>query len=675
VEPGTGRFLAVNPTLCAMLGRTEQEMLATTFLAITHPEDLHLHEEKTAQLLAGEIEHYSLEKRYLRKDGGIVWVEITVSPLWIPGETPGRNITVYQNITERKRMKEESDRYSLQMSMLHDTSVELTAELNLDTLLHSIAQQALNLIGGESCNCFIYRSELDLIELVATAGENLANSGKMRRRGEGAVGQVWATGTPLLINDYHTWPGRKREYDHLPSRTLMLMPVHWGEEFLGVINMLAHTPHRYTEADVEMLRMFAAQASIAIHNAQLYDRIKLELAERKRAVEENRSLEERLQRSEKMEALGQLAGGVAHDLNNVLGIMSGYSELLLDEIPEGNRARVHVGKILQSTEKGAAIIQDLLTLARRGVMASEVINLNSIVSGFLKTLTFEKIQDYHPRVTFRAEFDKNLLNIKGSPIHLEKTVMNLISNAAEAISSMGKVIIRTESRYLDKPVHGYDTMAEGDYAVLTISDTGTGIPAASIGKIFEPFYTKKSMGRSGTGLGLAIVWGTVKDHNGYIDVQSEVDQGTTFTLYFPVTREELVAQQQKVPIEQYMGKGESVLVVDDIAEQRDVAARLLIRLGYEVHVVSSGEDAVEYLKGNNADILVLDMIMTPGIDGLETYERILKINPKQKAIIVSGFSDTDRVKEAQKLGAGAYLKKPYIMEKIGVAIRDELNRK
>ena len=182
------------------------------------------------------------------------------------------------------------------------------------------------------------------------------------------------------------------------------------------------------------------------------------------------------------------------------------------------------------------------------------------------------------------------------------------------------------------------------------------------------------MGRSGTGLGLAIVWGTVKDHNGYIDLRTEIGQGTTFTLYFPVTREELIAQQQKAPIERYMGKGQLVLVVDDMAEQRDIASRLLTHLGYEVHSISSGEDAVEYLMENKADILVLDMIMTPGIDGLVTYQKVLAINPKQKAILVSGFSETDRVREAQKLGAGAYVKKPYIMEKIGLAIHDELNR-
>ena len=399
-----------------------------------------------------------------------------------------------------------------------------------------------------------------------------------------------------------------------------------------------------------------------------------DITERRRAEEEKRSLEERLQRAEKMEVLGTLAGGVAHDMNNVLGVLSAYSELLLERIPKESRSRIYVDKILQSTEKGAAIIEDLLTLARRGVTVSDVINLNNVVSDFLKTPVFEKVKDHHPQVTFRADCDKDLLNIKGSPVHLEKTLMNLVSNAAEAIPGTGEVTIRTESRYLDKPVRGYEEIEEGDFTVLTVSDTGIGIPAVNREKIFEPFYTKKTMGRSGTGLGLAIVWGTVKDHNGYVDIQTEVGKGTTFTLYFPVTREELIAPQQKEPIERYMAKGESVLVVDDIAEQRDVAHKLLTRLGYDVHEVSSGEEAVEYLKKNKADILVLDMIMAPGIDGLETYKRVLEVNRKQKAIIISGFSETDRVRKAQKLGAGAYVKKPYVMEKIGVAIRDELNR-
>jgi len=398
----------------------------------------------------------------------------------------------------------------------------------------------------------------------------------------------------------------------------------------------------------------------------------LDITDRKNAEKETRSLEQRLQRAEKMEALGTLAGGVAHDLNNVLGVLSGYSEMLVEQLAEGSPLKKYAANILKSSQKGAAIIQDLLTLARRGVVVATAVDLNNVIASYLATPEFERLTAYHPEVAIKADLAEDLLNIMGSPVHLEKTVMNLVSNAAEAIAGSGAVHIGTENRYLDHTVHGYDQMEAGDYVVLTVSDTGGGISAADLGKIFEPFYTKKSMGRSGTGLGLAIVWGTVKDHQGYIDVESTEGEGTTFTLYFPVTREKISEEVQQIPREHYLGQGETVLVVDDVQEQRQVATALLTQLGYRVNAVSSGKEAVAYLQSDKVDILVLDMIMDPGIDGLDTYKLVLDSNPHQKAILVSGFSETDRVREAQQLGAGLYVKKPYLKEKIGIAIRDTL---
>jgi two-component system cell cycle sensor histidine kinase/response regulator CckA len=236
----------------------------------------------------------------------------------------------------------------------------------------------------------------------------------------------------------------------------------------------------------------------------------------------------------------------------------------------------------------------------------------------------------------------------------------------------GKILIHTKNRYIDRPITGYDDVEEGDYAVLSVSDNGLGISPDSLPRIFEPFYTKKVMGRSGTGLGLAVVWGTVKDHKGYIDVQSAEGKGSKLTLYFPVTREGSTTNKTHSQIGDYMGKEESILVVDDVKGQRDIASNILKKLGYCVTSVSNGEEAIAYMKENSADLLVLDMIMEPGIDGLETYKRILELHPGQKAIIASGFSETERVKEAQKLGAGEYIKKPYTIEKIGLAVRSEL---
>jgi PAS domain S-box-containing protein len=403
--------------------------------------------------------------------------------------------------------------------------------------------------------------------------------------------------------------------------------------------------------------------------------IQTDITERKQAEAEHRELEERLQRAEKMESLGTLAGGVAHDLNNVLGIVVGYAEMLMGEMDEANPMRDDLEKILEGGNRSAAIVQDLLTLARRGVQTKKTVNLNAAIMDCQKLPEFEKVFSHNRQVKLQMDFESDLLNIMGSPVHIGKTIINLAANAVEAMPNGGVLKIATANQYLDVPIHGYDKIREGDYVILTVSDTGEGIPERDIKRIFEPFYTKKIMGRSGTGLGLAVVWGTVKDHNGYINVASEEGKGTTFTLYFPVTREEIAIDQVPVSMSEYMGRGETILVVDDINRQRELASRMLRKLNYRVNTVASGEEAIEYLKTNKADLIVLDMIMDPGIDGLETYEHILKLNPVQKAVIVSGFSESDRVKEAQRIGAGAYVPKPYVLERLGLAVRKELDRK
>ena len=393
-----------------------------------------------------------------------------------------------------------------------------------------------------------------------------------------------------------------------------------------------------------------------------------------RDISENKKLEAQLQNARKMEAIGTLAGGVAHDLNNILGGLVSYPELLLLQLPKDNPLRKSILTIQKSGEKAAAVVQDLLTLARRGVVVTEVVNLNKIIAEYLKSPEHEKLQSYHPGVHIETHLKKDTLNILGSSIHLSKTVMNLVSNAAEAMPEGGALTVSTQNRYIDRHIRGYVNVNEGDYVVLTISDTGIGISPEDMGKIFEPFYTKKKMGRSGTGLGMAVVWGTVKDHNGYIDVQSTEGRGTTFTLYFPATREKLSEDKSHLAIGSYSGDGESILVIDDVEEQRKIASGMLKELGYSVAMVSSGEEAVEYLKINKVDLLVLDMIMDPGMDGLDTYKKILEIHHGQKAIIASGFSETDRVKEAQSLGAITYVRKPFLLEKIGLAVKEELEK-
>jgi CheY-like chemotaxis protein len=207
-----------------------------------------------------------------------------------------------------------------------------------------------------------------------------------------------------------------------------------------------------------------------------------------------------------------------------------------------------------------------------------------------------------------------------------------------------------------------------------VSDSGTGICDTDRERIFEPFYTKKVMGRSGTGLGMAVVWGTVKDHHGYIDIESAEGRGATFKLYFPIVKAETAEKPPQFCLDDCRGNGAFVLVVDDVELQRKIATRILKKLGYRVAAVASGEEAVVYIRGNPVDLIVLDMIMHPGMDGLDTYRQIRQINPNQRAIIASGFSETERVREAQALGAGPYVKKPYTIEKIGQAVKASLTK-
>jgi PAS domain S-box-containing protein len=451
-------------------------------------------------------------------------------------------------------------------------------------------------------------------------------------------------------------------------RSLMATPLISEDKVIGALHFRSTKPNIYSDKELKLAERVSYQIAGAIANAQLY-------REREQAEEKRRSIEERLQRAEKMEALGSLAGGVAHDLNNVLGIVVGYAEMLLLDTDKSSPIRPELLNIMSGGQRAAAIVQDLLTLARRGVSGRKVLNLNKIIADSQQSPEFKNLSSYHPSIRIKADLEPDLLNVSGSSVHLGKTLFNLVSNASEAMPKGGILTIKTANRYLDRPIQGYDEVREGDYVVLSVSDTGEGIPAADLKRIFEPFYTKKVMGRSGTGLGLAVVWGTVKDHNGYINVESEEGKGSTFTLYFPVTREDITAEAAAISISEYMGKDESILVVDDVKGQRDLAAGMLRKLNYNVTTVSSGEEAIAYLKERKIDLLVLDMIMDPGMDGLDTYRSILEIHPKQKAIIVSGFSESDRVHAAQAMGAGAYVRKPYVIEKLGVAVRKELDRK
>jgi PAS domain S-box-containing protein len=440
---------------------------------------------------------------------------------------------------------------------------------------------------------------------------------------------------------------------------------------------------RSATLDLDMLRKDGDRVKVEVTASFLLDDtghpigilgVTRDITERYKAEQEKAELRESLARSKKMEALGTLAGGVAHDLNNVLSGIVSYPDLLLMDIPKDSPLRRPIEVIQESGKKAAAIVQDLLTLARRGVPVEEIVNLNDLVSEYLLSPEHKRLKSFHPFVGIETRLAPGLLNVKGSPIHLSKTIMNLVSNAAEAMPEGGTIKIVTENRYQDAAMKRPLENGPDESVVLQILDSGVGIPPEDLQRIFEPFFTKKKMGRSGTGLGMAVVWGTVQDHKGRIDVRSVEGRGTEVTAFFPATRESFSKAALEPSLDAYKGTGETILVVDDMNEQREIAAKIITQLGYVAKSVDSGEQAVEFLKHEKADLLILDMIMDPGIDGLETYHRVKVSNPQQKAIITSGYAETERVRTAQRLGAGGYLRKPYTVQNLAVAIKAELNR-
>jgi len=384
-------------------------------------------------------------------------------------------------------------------------------------------------------------------------------------------------------------------------------------------------------------------------------------------------IQEQLNRAQKMESIGLMAGGVAHDLNNLLSAIVGYPELLLMDLPVDSTLRPPLEAIQASGKRATDVVADLLTVSR-GIAAERILSdVNLLVHEQRNDPEFEKLMQHYPDILWPTDLAPDLHRILCSPVHIRKCFMNIMTTAAESMDGEGRILISTRNSYIQGPLDENQSMDTGDYVVITLSDTGPPISSMDLDRIFEPFYTRKTMGTGGTGLELAVVWNILKEHDGGITVASG-DLGTTFILYLPAATD-VPMKEMTHPggdLETVKGNGETILVVDDEPQQRDIASRMLTLLGYAPHAVASGEKAVEYLRETTVDLLILDMVMDPGMNGRRTYEAVLEIHPAQKAIIASGFSESDEVKKALALGAACLLKKPYTLHELGMVIKREL---
>jgi two-component system cell cycle sensor histidine kinase/response regulator CckA len=385
-----------------------------------------------------------------------------------------------------------------------------------------------------------------------------------------------------------------------------------------------------------------------------------------REITEAKRLQEALARAQRLETASMVASQVAHDFNNLLAPLIAYPEFIKAELQTDNPAQKYLDDIETSAQQMAEINQQLLTLGRRGHYNLEPLNLNRLIE-----IAIKQIYPIPDTLEVLTELDNSLMNIKGGHSQILRMITNLIINAREAMHDIGTLNIKTENYYMDILSAKFGVVPMGVYVKLTVSDTGSGISGDIQAKIFDPFFTTKTSDRKrGSGLGLSVVSAVVEDHNGFIDLRSKEKQGTTFYIYFPITRETI---EPSTP-EDIIGGTEKLLVVDDDIIQREVTVRLLRKLGYDVFTVESGEMALDYLQNNRTDLLILDMIMPLGIDGTETFKKALDINPNQRAIVVSGYAESERVKEALAIGAGAFVKKPLTLKSLALAVRKELDK-
>lgn len=475
-----------------------------------------------------------------------------------------------------------------------------------------------------------------------------------------AVRSDWAPLIPILEKGLAAIPAAEKKA--VMDRWISLGSTGWRPSPLFVISLLSIL------LLLALLVILYWNRSLQRLVGQRTADLEQELADRIEAEKEKERLLQEVHRAKKMKAIGLLAGGVAHDLNNILAGAVGYSDLVMRKIADDSPLRHYFTEIRESGRRAAAVVADLLTISRDAAAERTVVDLNLIIKEYSQSAEQQNLVVHYPEIDFRFVCAVAPLKLACSVIHLKKSLMNLVINAAEA-TKQGVVTVRAaELTEKNREVLSAPLKAE-NYVVLSVEDSGPGIADEDLEHIFDPFFTKKKLGHSGTGLGLAVVWNTIQEHQGHIEVSRPATGGSCFALYLPAS-EEALEQTCEHAVSELEGQGEHVLVIDDEEHIRILATGLLSDLGYRVSTAASGEEAIRFLqKHPHVDLLLLDMLMDPGLNGYQTYKQIKSFLPDQKALISSGFSESEEVRKTLALGAGGYLKKPYTLADLGVAIK------
>ncbi|MCH8271833.1 MAG: PAS domain S-box protein [Candidatus Marinimicrobia bacterium] len=616
-----GNVTNINGEFSRLFGYTLEEIKGKHINDLIIPQDLEDEGASyTKRTQSGERIYAETKRKH--KDGSLVEVSLLGAPIFNAEGYQIGNYAIYRDLTESRNIQRLLSDKEKRLKAILETASNAIITIDVNGNIESFNATAIRIFGY---------SEKEVI------GKNVSILMDESIKGlyDGNINEHFKTGESKIIGATKEVTGLRKNGEKFPAEIFIQRVDLEGEViYVGLLN---------------------------------------DITKQKKDQEERERLTLNLERARRMESLGILAGGVAHDLNNIIGPIVAYPDLILNALPPDTSVKSDLLAIKSAAERAADIIADLLALARRGKYDMEPLNLNDVVISYIESPEFKEAQSRCLNVKNNLELADDLYNVSSSASHLYKVILNIVNNAFDSMEDGGILSIRTFNEQVGSKKLAYEEIKEGLYAVLEVEDQGIGISKMQLGLIFDPFFTTKiKVGRRGSGLGLSVVHGIVKDHKGYVDVESQIGEGTKIKLYFPATKEQIIITP--VTKNDYSGS-ETILAVDDDIEQLKMIDKLLSSLGYKVITAESGKKAIEQLKKEKADLVMLDMVMEDDFSGLDMYEEMLKLYPSQKAIIVSGYSETEQVRETIKLGAGAYIMKPFDINTIGKAVREELDKK
>lgn len=613
VDFTTNKMISVNDVICRYTGYSREELLRMDLLSLLSPESRNLFLGRLEMMKIGHTVPDNVELKIQARNGREFWVQLHTRFKYQKDRIVGATVVVH-DVDQRKQaelaLKASEERYRTILESIGEGyfEVDLAGDLTFfnDAVLHLLGYSRQELMGMN-------------LRAFSTA--------ESACRMNAVFDEVYRTGIPGVISNYEL--------------------------------VRKEGTQRHMELSIHLMRDQETQKNIGFRG------FVRDISARRSEEERRRKLEKQLQMAQKLESIGTLAGGVAHDFNNLMMSILGNVSLIQYDLAPEHPYNEKLKNIVQQVQRGAKLTSQLLSYARKGKYALKQFDLNHVILD-----TSEAFGRTHKQIAVALDLKEGLPAIEADKTQIEQVLLNLYVNAADAMSGGGHLLIRTDlidhvqmtsKTYAPKPGH---------YVCLYVTDAGIGMDETVMSRIFDPFFTTKDLGQ-GTGLGLASVYGIVKAHKGYIDVTSSKGKGSTFSIYLPVPPAH--ADPSEFYLENLkMGHG-AILISDDEQMVLDINAEMLERIGFKVFKALGGQAAIELYKNHHAeiDLVIIDMVM-PKLSGSNTYNEIKKINPRAKVLLSSGYSLESEARKIMERGCNGFIQKPFGMQELADKIAEVL---